>query len=813
MGRRRRTRMWAMWGLRDARRRWLQVLSIALLLALGSGMYSAMSSMARWRIDSADASFAALRMHDLRLSLAEGAYVPEGTLRGLLDRLPEGVEVTAAEERLMVPVQVDASSAGERILVPGRVVGSAVAPAVDALAIPAGRGLRAADAGRPVVALERNFAAYYDLPAAGTLRTTGGRELRYVGQAEAPEYFIVTAPGADFGAESAFAVLFTSTETAQALAGRPGRVNELVLRAPAAVRADLPAQLERSLARAAPGVGATFTRGPDEPAPRMLYKDAENDQQLLNIFAYLLLGAAAFAAFNLISRAVEAQRREIGIGMALGVSPALLALRPLLLGAQVALLGVALGIPVGLAANAWLASIIETWFALPVNETPFEGDLFVRGAVLALVLPLLATALPVWRAVRVAPVEAIEVGARAARSSGLAWLAKGLRLPGGSLASMPLRNVLRTPRRTLLTLLGIGAVVSIVIAMSGLLNTFDATLDAARAEATAGTADRMTVDLAAPLPADAATVRAVTGSPAVGAAQPALRLPGTLSAGDTSLPAFVEVAEPDGALWRPTLKSGAFAAGERGLLIARRAAEDLGVGVGDTVALRHPVPSGDATALATTELRVTGIHASPFRFVAYVSPAAATALGLDGLVNRLSVVPAAGRSGADVQAALLGVPGVVAVQRATATTDAVDARMAQFGDVLLVTVAIALAMAMLMAYNASAINADERAREHATMFAFGVPTRTVLRLGVAESALIGLLATLAGAVAGYGLLRWIVDSSMAETMPDVGALIAVHWDTVVFAVLAGIVAVALAPLLTRRRLARTDIASTLRVVE
>ena len=54
----------------------------------------------------------------------------------------------------------------------------------------------------------------------------------------------------------------------------------------------------------------------------MLYKDAEGDQQMMNIFAALLLGAAAFAAFNLVSRTVEAQRREIGIGMALGVATA-----------------------------------------------------------------------------------------------------------------------------------------------------------------------------------------------------------------------------------------------------------------------------------------------------------------------------------------------------------------------------------------------------------------------------------------------------------------------------------------------------------
>jgi putative ABC transport system permease protein len=100
-----------------------------------------------------------------------------------------------------------------------------------------------------------------------------------------------------------------------------------------------------------PGTGFTFTAGTQEPARRLLYKDAEGDQQMMNIFAALLLGAAAFAAFNLVGRTVEAQRREIGIGMAFGVKPRALAMRPLLLGVQVAVLGIALGIPAGLAAN------------------------------------------------------------------------------------------------------------------------------------------------------------------------------------------------------------------------------------------------------------------------------------------------------------------------------------------------------------------------------------------------------------------------------------------------------------------------------
>lgn len=814
MGRRARTGLWLRWALRDARRRWLQVLSIALLLALGSGMYSAMSSMSRWRVDAADASFASLRMHDLRLALVDGAYADAGELRALLRTIPDGAAVTAAEERLVVPTQVDASAGGTPIIVPGRLVGSRAQPTVDGLFVERGRPLRAADDGRPVVALQRNFAAHYELPASGSLRVSGGRPLRYVAHVEAPEYFIVTVPGADFGAEASFAVAFTSLATAQRLSDQPGKVNELVLRAPAARVPVIEAQLGRALRTELAGIGASFTRADEEPAHRLIYEDAKNDQQMLDIFAFLLLAAAAFAAFNLVSRAVEAQRREIGIGMALGVRPRLLALRPFLLGAQVAVLGVALGIPVGLAANRWLGSVMETWFQLPVSATPFEADLFIRGAAIGLALPLLATALPVWRAVRVAPVEAISVGARAARSSGLAWLTKDLRLPGGSLANMPVRNVLRTPRRTAMTVAGIGAVVTIVIALAGVIDSFGTTLDAARSEVTAGAPARMTADLAAAAPAGGAAVQRVARTPAVGTVQPSLRLPATLGTDRGELNAFVEVVRPDGPLWRPSLREGRLPAGGDGLVIARAAARELGVKVGDRVTVRHPVPSGAGTsALAATRLPVTGIHTSPFRFVAYVPQSAAGRLGLAGLVNRLSLVPAEGSSADDVKAALLALPGVVAVQHATATTDAVDEQMAQFNDVLYVTVAIALAMALLMAFNASAINADERAREHATMFAFGVEVRTVLRLGVREALIIGVLATLLGIAGGYGLLRWIVTSSMRETMPDVGMLISISPLTFGFAVLAGTAAVALAPLLTRRRLVRTDLASTLRVVE
>jgi putative ABC transport system permease protein len=457
---------------------------------------------------------------------------------------------------------------------------------------------------------------------------------------------------------------------------------------------------------------------------------------------------------------------------------------------------------------------MDEFFPLPVIRASFQAGVYVEGAALGVGLPLLAAAAPVRRALHVTPVEAIRVGARAARSSGLAWLVKSLRLPGGSLAHQPLRNVLRTPRRTAMTTLGIGAVVTIVIALSGVMDSFDHTLAASRQEALAGASDRMTVDLVAPVPAGSDEIERVLRSRTVGAGQTSLRLGSTLVARQERVDVALEAVGDRRPVWKPTFDSGALPADRPGLVIARRAAEDLGVAVGESVTVEHPVPTGTGTfRLVRTALPVTGIHSSPLRFVAYANAPAAAELHVAGLVNRISVVPGPHRNADDVKSELLRRPAVAAVQGAAATTDAVDARLEQFNEILLVTVVIAGAMALLIAFNATAINADERAREHATMFAYGVTVARVIRGSVAEAVMIGALGTAIGIAGGRAVLGWIVHENMPETMPDIGTLVAVVPTTYALAVAAGTVVVAAAPLLTLRKLRRTDIPATLRVVE
>jgi putative ABC transport system permease protein len=284
------------WSWRDLRSRWLLVAAIAVVIAIGTGLYSGLGSLENWRKDSNDASFAALNAHDLEIELAEGSFARPGELRSLVESIPDSAAITRAEERLIVPTQVEIGRRGAApLLASAELVGTGLREAdpVDGYAADAGRNLGRGDEGRPTALLEALFGRYHELPDSGSLRVTGGERLRYVGLGTSPEYFLVTRPGGgDFGgSEASFAVVFTSLRTVQRLTGSP-LVNDLALRLlpgsdPGAVREQL------ELAVKARGLGADVTELEDEPAHRVLYRDAEGDQQLFNIFAMLILAGAA----------------------------------------------------------------------------------------------------------------------------------------------------------------------------------------------------------------------------------------------------------------------------------------------------------------------------------------------------------------------------------------------------------------------------------------------------------------------------------------------------------------------------------------
>ncbi|MHB8780503.1 MAG: ABC transporter permease [Candidatus Geothermincolia bacterium] len=801
---------WIRWSARELARRWVQVAVIALVIAIGTGVYAGLSSTSAWRQVSYDESFKALAVHDLKITLTEGSYLSEGLMTSALESAERPERFAAVAERLILPTQIDASTESETILVPGRLTGMPVEGAVDTLHVDAGRGL--ADDGRAV--LEANFANQYDLPPEGDIMLAGGLPLSYQGTAFAPEYLIVTSGEGDFLSQANFAAVFLPLPTAQALSGHTGQVNDMVLRLAEGESRDEALQAAAAaLSSNLPGVGFEIITIEEEPAYRLLYRDLDADSGTMVALAIIVLLAAAFAAFSLISRIVEAQRREIGIGMAMGVRRPKLALRPLLMGAEIAALGVMFGIGVGFILAGLMRSLFAEVLPLPVWKTPFQIAPFAGAAALGFLLPFAATAWPVWRAVRVQPVQAIRTGHLAARGGGMAPLLKHLRLPGGSMAQMPLRNVLRAPRRNILTALGIAASIISMVGVLGSLDTFQSALDRTAVALNTGVRDRVIVKLAGFQPADSELSRAIAGIPEVTEVEETLVMGGALIAAGPPLEVQLQALDMESDIWHPTVGSLAEPGDLPGLVLATKAARDLSLEPGDTFTLRHPVRTGPASfTTADTQVRLSGVHDNPLRFLAYTDRSNLGVLGMEGLTNRLHLRPAEGHSAAALERSLFELPGIAGIGHPTETIETTKTLIETFTGIFRIVAGFSLLLAALIAFNAASISADERRREHATMAAYGIRVRTLLRVSMIESGVIGAFGTLGGLGLGYLVLEWILDRA-ASTIPELDMAVTLYPSTIGITFMLGVVVVALAPLLTARRLRRMDVPSTLRVME
>ncbi|MGI9529276.1 MAG: FtsX-like permease family protein, partial [Acidimicrobiia bacterium] len=796
-----------------------RVVVIALIIALGTGAYAGLSSTARWRQQTADHNYALLNMYDLRVRLASGSHAPEGALIAQIGAMEHPEWVEAAEERLVMPTQVDASVDGETILVRGAMIGVPVdepgSPVVNAVFPWIGRALTPPDDGQPTAMIERNFALFYDLPESGTINLGGGTTVEYVGHGITPEYFIVQPEGELFFSQANYAAVFTSLGTAQTVTGSEGRVNDMVLTLSDGVDIDdAVAELEAELAAGLPAVGTSVMETTDDLTHTIVYEDIDNDQVFYSMLAVIIFIGAIAAAFNLTNRLVEQQRREIGIAMALGVPRWKIALRPMLVGVQIAVLGVVFGLIVGWLISLAMRGVLEALLPFAVWLTPFHSGLFATAAVVGFVVPLVATAIPVWRAVRVRPVDAIRSGHLAARGGGLAPLIKRVRLPGDTFATMPFRNLVRAPRRAALTIVGIAAAVSALVMIVGAIDSFTDSIDRGATVAAAGDEDRVIVDLNTVYPLDAPAVAAVTAADGAERTAPALQVGGTLVSDDGEVDVVLRFIDFNNGIFTPAAATGELpAAGE--VLLSTKAAGDLGVGVGETVTVRHPLRQGAfAFTLEESPYVVSGLHDHPFRVNTYMAEASAASMGLAGLTNTIDVSPAPGIEVGDLQRDLFASSSVVSVQRADSQARIIRDFLDSFISVFRLFEGIVFLLALLIAFNAAGISVEERRRELATMFAFGVPRWKAVRITVVESFTIGVIATTLGIVGGLGLMWWFLFRLAPQSMPEVGFNLVLSAASVGVAVVVGVVAVGLAPLLTApRRMRRMDVPSTLRVME
>ena len=223
----------------------------------------------------------------------------------------------------------------------------------------------------------------------------------------------------------------------------------------------------------------------------------------------------------------------------------------------------------------------------------------------------------------------------------------------------------------------------------------------------------------------------------------------------------LEAIDLDSDVWAPTFEKGGLGEDRAGLVLARKAADDLGVTVGDTVTLEHPARQGDGFAVVQTPMRVAAIHPEPVPVHRLHRPhRSSTPSACRGWPTRPTCCRPPAPRPTTCSGSCSASPAWPRCSPWRCPPRSWRTACKEFTGIFQVLELFILVLAMLIAYNATSINADERARERATLFAFGMPVRRVLGLETAEGLLIGLLGTAVGVGVGLLLNRWIIASTM-----------------------------------------------------
>lgn len=505
-------------------------------------------------------------------------------------------------------------------------------------------------------------------------------------------------------------------EDAQAINGKPHQVNALLLKLRDGADIDaLRNRIQERFNNLTVTTSANF-----------------NDQQEMLQFIYVFTWAVSLIAvliggvtvMNTMMMSVSERTREIGVLRAVGWRPR--RVMRMILGESLTLsaLGGTIGVGLGIGAVRAVAHVPTVSSMLPSQFSPV---LLAQGIGVALVLGLFGGGLPAWRASRLTPIEAIQAeGGSVHARRHVRWAA--------------LRNILRQPTRTLLTIVGIGvAMMAIVLlgAMSaGLVDALGGMLTGGGAQLVGIEADA-SVDLSK---IDAGIVRRIATLPGVQAAEGFLTGYTTLG----KLPFFIVFGyQPRGLSIREfPIVEGQPLATNREIILGRVAAENLSKHVGQTLRIFN------------NTFKIVGIYETgvPFQDGGGVVSlrAAQNLFGQIGKVSFLGIwlddPQQANAIKAEVETRF---PEVSLSTASSFAEDLVDIQMTQASTWGIA--AMALFVGGLGMMNTMVMSVFERTREIGVLRALGWRKRRILRMIVGESVTLSLIGGVAGVVTGVVL--------------------------------------------------------------
>lgn len=493
--------------------------------------------------------------------------------------------------------------------------------------------------------------------------------------------------------------------------------------------------------------------------------DANRVDSIAAVFPFIFFLVAALVALTTMTRMVEEERVLIGTFKALGYRRTRIASKYLVYAAVASGAGSLVGIVI--LSQVLPAVIMKAYgiiYFVPALPLPLPIDPWFAGlaAGLGVGVTLFATWAAVTATLRERP--ALLMLPRAPKA-GKRILLERIGPVWRHLSfswKVTFRNLFRYKKRFIMTVIGIAGCTALLLTGLGLSDAINDIIDKQFGEITKYNA---TVTLADDISdADEAQVNHLLDDDAVVSAHTAVMRQNLLATGPDKKDMHMELVVPEdpGAFdqyvtLRTRTGQEPLALAADGLLLTEKMANELGVGVGDTVTFTEQDAIGNATN-DSYEATVSGIVENYVYHYAYMGPKLYEQLMGHAADYRtvLAITTTDPALRASFSSDLLAIDGVKTVAFNDETIDAYRDMMSSVNMIVVVLVVAAAALAFIVLYNLTNINITERMREIATLKVLGFTPREMNAYIFREIFLLAAIGCAVGLVLGVWMESFVV---------------------------------------------------------
>ena len=332
------------------------------------------------------------------------------------------------------------------------------------------------------VIIELRFAEANDINIGDNITLNYGSykiQRTVVGVAFSPEYKYVINPNTGFAEKGYFSPVWMPIDEIYDMLGMNDVLNEVLIQVVDNGKLDETiTKVQDYLANN--GIRSLAIKGVDELDSAFMEEDVSSLGEFSVAIGVIILLVAIFVIYDALTKIITSQRTLIGIMRALGANSKELLQHYVSFGVILSVIGIIIGLPLGYFFMYLITGEFAKLIGLTFIATNFNIHPFYTPMILTMVVTILSSIFAVIKIIKISPVEAMtnqtikKDFTKSYPSEKLFDLLSGKRKYS---TKIPVRQVLRRKRRSIMTALTVAVTALLVLASIGFMNSFFYQLD------------------------------------------------------------------------------------------------------------------------------------------------------------------------------------------------------------------------------------------------------------------------------------------------------------------------------------------------